>query len=529
MSLLKFALRPHVTQAGTVRKYAASGRRGAVVTQTPAASWAALDILDAGGTAADAAVAAAFVLSTAEPWNSGLGGIGFGVVRTRDGEVSALDFGPVAPAMLGTDAFPLTGETSPDIFGWPEVVGARNVNGPLSFCVPSAVAGYDLLHRRFGRLAWEEILTPAVAVARRGLPKDWFVTLKIAQSAAILRDYEESARIYLPNGTVPVPPEQGSPGFLHQGGLADTLEQIRVNGARSLYEGDLSRAVLDDMRTVGALVSAEDLAACRPRMQPASAVSWPNFGKVYGPGPLTSAPTFADVVARMPHGAATQPDAEWYCALASALRDAYQARLSDHGDASGSPCVERETCTTHISVRDAAGMVVSLTTTLLGTMGSRLVLPQTGILMNNGAMWFDPRPNQPNSVAGGKRPLTNMLPVIAAGDDGRILAAGASGGRRILSSVYQLLSFAIDFAMAPEDAAHQPRIDVSGPVRVNADRRLAPEILARLSDLAGDAFEVVEHGPVPLNFACPSLMVWDGTQVSVAADTMTPWSTALAQ
>lgn len=525
--MLDFRLPMHVTQNALVRKASASGSRGAIVTQSRVASEAGIAVLNAGGTAADAAVAAAFVLASAEPWNSGLGGIGFGVVRASNGTMSVIDFGPVAPRRLRSDCFPLTGKASADIFGWPEVVDARNVNGPLSFCVPTAVAGYDLLHKRFGRIEWSELLAPAVAVAERGLAKDWFATLKLAQSAAILRQYEESARIYLPNGTVPVPPEQGSPGFLQQGGLARSLERLRVAGAGDFYHGDLAREVVADMEAVGGLIGADDLASCRAQMREALPVDWPGFGTVYTPGVLTAAPTFADVASRMPHRAlSSRPDKSWFRQLATCLSEAYRARLANLGDEGDRSAA---TCTTHLSVRDSAGMVVSLTTTLLGTMGSRLVLPRTGILMNNGAMWFDPRPGRPNSVGGGKRPLTNMLPVIAVGDDGRVLAAGASGGRRILSSVYQTLSFVMDFGMSLDDAAHMPRIDVSGPNRVMADRRLDAEILAELAALPDSSAEIVEHGPVPLNFACPSLLLHDGSRTHAVADTMTPWSTALAQ
>ena len=107
--------------------------------------------------------------------------------------------------------------------------------------------------------------------------------------------------------------------------------------------------------------------------------------------------------------------------------------------------------------------MVAMTTTLLSSMGSRVVLPKSGILMNNGVMWFDPRPNQPNSIAGGKRPLTNMSPIILRDGDRPWFAAGASGGRRILASVAQMLAFVTDFGMTLEEAAHHPRIDVSDP------------------------------------------------------------------
>jgi len=215
--------------------------------------------------------------------------------------------------------------------------------------------------------------------------------------------------------------------------------------------------------------------------------------------------------------------------LAGALCASYADRLSALGDGgvSGEPA---GTCTTHVSVVDEEGTVISLTTTLLGTMGSRLVLPGTGILMNNGAMWFDPRPGNANSVAGGKRPLTNMLPVIFVGADGnRMLAAGASGGRRILASVYQMLSHVLDFGMDLDAAAHHPRIDVSGPERVAADLRLDEGILERLAHRYAGQFQAVEHGPVPLNFACPNAILHEAGACSGVSDTMTPWSCALAQ
>jgi gamma-glutamyltranspeptidase/glutathione hydrolase len=175
-------------------------------------------------------------------------------------------------------------------------------------------------------------------------------------------------------------------------------------------------------------------------------------------------------------------------------------------------------------------MMVAMTTTLLSSMGSRVVLPRSGVLMNNGVMWFDPRPGTPNAIAPGKRPLTNMCPVIAAGErGGPEIALGASGGRRIMASVFQMLSFVADFGMDPEAAAHHPRIDVSGPDAVSADRRLPREVLDALA-ADGAPVEQVEHGVLPVNFACPNLIQLrpDGGPVGIS-DVMSPWSAAVAQ
>jgi gamma-glutamyltranspeptidase/glutathione hydrolase len=218
------------------------------------------------------------------------------------------------------------------------------------------------------------------------------------------------------------------------------------------------------------------------------------------------------------------PDATWYVALARALRAGYAQRLASFGDAEPAAA---ESCTTHLTVCDEEGSMVAMTSTLLSSMGSRVVLPGTGILMNNGVMWFDPRPGRPNSIAPGKRPLTNMFPVILRDGDSPWVAAGASGGRRILAAVLQLASFVAGFGMTPEAAAHHPRIDVSDPHNVTADGRLAPDILRALQ--ADGPTEVVEHSVLPVNFACANLILQEDWLRTGISDAASPWSAAVAQ
>ena len=133
----------------------------------------------------------------------------------------------------------------------------------------------------------------------------------------------------------------------------------------------------------------------------------------------------------------------------------------------------------------------------------------------------------PNSIGPGKRPLTNMFPVILRDGGKPWIAAGASGGRRIMAAVLQLMSFVADFGMTPDAAAHQPRIDVSDPDKVTADRRLAPDILRALE--ADGPVEIVEHSVLPLNFACPNLLMQrDGMRTGIS-DAASPWSAAVSQ
>ena len=523
---MEFAPAPHRTQHWQLAKPAASGRRGIVVAQARSAAEAGVAVLDAGGNAIDAAVATALALATAEPWNSGLGGIGFAVIhRAGEARADVVDFGPVAPRGLNPSAFTLTGRMKQDLFAWPEVAGDANIHGPLSFAIPSALAGYAFMHGHWGRMPIRDLFDPALALARRGLPMDWFTTLKIANSAAVLRLYPESARIYLPNGLPPVPPYQGSPGFLLQGRLADTLDRLRHEGFRDFYEGDIAAAIARDVHAMGGVLDAEDLRTCHARTMKSTDIAW--RGRVIQTaGGLTAAPSMARVLQLMGATAfPARPDAAWYVALARAMKTAYAERLAGLGDAEPRAA---ESCTTHLTVCDAEGSMVAMTTTLLSSMGSRVVLPATGVLMNNGVMWFDPRPGQANSIAPGKRPLTNMSPIVVAQDGKPWLAAGASGGRRILAAVIQTMSFVADFAMSPAEAAHYPRIDVSGPDAVNADARLAPDILAALA--AEGPTEAVEHGVLPINFACPNLIVRDadGTSTGIS-DALSPWSAAVAQ
>src|SRR5215469_7307949 len=192
---------------------------------------------------------------------------------------------------------------------------------------------------------------------------------------------------------------------------------------------------------------------------------------------MTAGPTLARVLEQLAEQRfAAVPDAAYFEAVIEALRRAYVERRGEVGDVEPGSA----TSTTHITAADRQGGIAALTTTLLSSFGSRYVLPATGILMNNGVMWFDPQAGRPNSIGPGKRALTNMCPVIVARGRRPWFGVGASGGRRILGAVLQLASFIVDFGMDLETAAHHPRIDVSGNERFGIDRRLAAEVIERL-------------------------------------------------
>src|SRR3954451_4198695 len=245
------------TQAGlvqnwVVRKPVAASRGGLVAAQNGVAARVGAEILASGGSAVDAVAATAFALSVREPWNSGLGGIGFMVVMPPGGgRAEVVDFGPIAPAELDPAAYPLTGDTATELFTWARVEGDRNMHGPLSMAVPSAVRGYAAAVERFGRTPWRDLVPPAVTLARQGLPVDWWVTLKTAAAAEDLRRYDESRRIWLPDDLPPVSPAVGEPPPLLLGRLGDTLARLAEEGPDDFYGGDIAQAIAADTRAGG--------------------------------------------------------------------------------------------------------------------------------------------------------------------------------------------------------------------------------------------------------------------------------------
>jgi gamma-glutamyltranspeptidase / glutathione hydrolase len=518
----------HLVQNWHVRKPVAQSRGGIVATQNRVAGVAGAQVLAAGGNAVDAAVATGFALAAVEPWNSGLGGIGFMLVYcAKEKRVEVVDFGPISPCGLNPADYPLTGGMTTDLFTWPTVQDDRNVHGPMSIAVPGHVAGLALALERFGTLRFADALRPAIELAERGIAIDWFLTLKVATMARELARYPSTRDIWLPEGYPPVTAPGAPLARLTLKGLAATLKRLADAGPRDFYEGEIAASIAREVQTMGGSLSLEDLRSYGARIVPPLEVRYRDAELALAPG-LTAGPTIAQALRKLSDVrlAKSGPDTETFLAFARILREGYAERLATMGETSDR---RSPSTTTHLNVVDREGNMVALTQTLLSVFGSRLVLPSTGILMNNGIMWFDPRPGTPNSLAPGKRPLTNMCPVIARREGKPSFAIGASGGRKIMPAVFQLSSFLIDYGMSLEDAFHHPRIDASGGDTVGVDPRLAAEVRQALaSQFAVAETELVVY---PTNFACPSAVLRDpqtGTNHG-ASDVMSPWSGAVTE
>lgn len=494
-------------ESWNLQKPTVSSERGTVTSQDWEAAAVGGDVLRQGGNAIDAAIATAFALTVREPWMSGLGGGGFMIVYSAaEQRAQVVDFGMVSPRGLKVEDFPLTNGMGGDMFGWPSVVEDRNIHGPRSIAVPGSVAGYAAALERFGTRSWSQTLEPAIELADRGHRIDWWTTLQVAASADTLQPYASSADVYLPGGLPPSMPGEATAAYLPMDSLARTLRRLSEQGPRDFYEGALAKDLIADIKTVGGYMTLEDLAAYEVRMVEPLRCRRGDLEYLLAPG-LTAGPTFADALSRLPVAfAGGEPDAAVYEAYARSMIEAYQYRLESMGHAGDQG---DKSCTTHIGAVDSEGNMVLITTTLLSRFGSRVVMPNTGILMNNGINWFDPRPGRANSIAPGQRPLSNMCPMMATRQGQAYFGFGASGGRKIMPAVFQLASFVGDFGMGLASALAQPRIDISLVDKVIVDPRLTRTAIEAIGRVAPTV--PWPEAPFPSVYAIPSgVMFEDG-------------------
>ncbi|MRU15599.1 gamma-glutamyltransferase [Roseovarius sp. A21] len=518
----------NLSRTAQTRKTVIETEHGVVAAQHRLAAQAGADVLAAGGDAVDAAIATSFAIGVLEPWMSGpAGGGALMLWRADEGRAEALNYGMRAPSGLNPADYPLSGNgVAGDLFPWQEVEGNRNVQGATAVAVPGVVDGMGQMHERYGRMPWADLLAPAVDFAREGLLVDWYAALIIASATRELAKDPDAATLFLEDGQWPkisgwtALAEQR----LDQTRMADSLERLARKGAREFYDGDLGATMAADIQAKGGSLGHDDLRAYHAEFSAPLSFDYRNARFHVVPG-LTAGPTFQqtlDSMAGTEFGPA--PDATSFVATSEGLFRAYETRLQTMGDTG-----ETEThagCTTHFSVVDRDGNMVSQTQTLLSIFGSRVVSPSTGFLMNNGIMWFDPVQGRPNSLVAGKRCLMNVCPILGEAGETRF-AYGASGGRKIVSAMSQMASFVADFGMDAEAAFHHPRIDVSGGNTIVADDTLPAAVTDALA--AQHPVVTTRRSPFPYAFACPAGVMRKGRLNSGCTEIMSPWGDAICE
>jgi gamma-glutamyltranspeptidase/glutathione hydrolase len=511
-----------VEETWTVSKKQLDSRRGVIAAQHFEAAAAGAKVLEDGGNAMDAAVVAALVLSVVEPWLSGIGGGGLLLWAPGDGGgIDTLDFNVRASRNMDRSQYPLAGGRDGDWFDWPSVEGDRNLIGYPSICVPGAIAGFAAALEKHGTISWEEALAPAIEIAERGMRIDWFTSLCLAVDAQGLARFPESAKLFLDNGRPRRVPNGKQVDYLPMAAKAATLRRLASAGARDFYEGEVARRLVEDLQDGGSVIDAQDLAGFQPRWAEARTGQYRDTEVSVVPG-LCGGPSLLETLSRIE--ADLTPDAseaEAAAVYAGAIRNTYEGRLKTMGHAGA-----HGDCTSHISVVDAQGNMVALTNTLLSRFGSKVTLPGSGILMNNGMMWFDPREGVPNGIAPAARPLANMSPAILSREGRPAMAIGAAGGRQIFPCIAQLISYVLDRGMSLEEAFHAPRIDGSGPTIV-VDQAAAPDVAAAVS--RSYPVEIRANSLHPVLFAIPSAVARRDGLNSGMAHPVNPWTACAAE
>jgi gamma-glutamyltranspeptidase/glutathione hydrolase len=463
-----------------------------VATTDRYASGVGLDVLERGGNAVDAAVAVAFALAVVNPEAGNLGGGGFMLLRTADASAFALDYRSCAPGRATRDMF-LDAHGNLD---------ERSVIGHLAAGVPGSVRGMWEAHGRFGTLDWEELVEPALALARGFEVRNRFVRSFEPHIVTALARFPASAEIFLPGG---VPPRIGD--TFYQADLARTLERIRDRGSDGFYQGDTAEMIVTEMKRGGGIMDREDLAGYRAVWR--DPVRFPYRGHTVLSMPPSSSGGTTLALAGGILDTFSVTDLQWHGSahihvLAEAWKRAFADRNHYLADPDFSPVpmdiltspkygaararsiasdaatrasevepgVEsfRESAhTTHFSVVDAYGNAASVTTTLNTWYGSKVVVPGSGVLLNNEMDDFSAKPGSPNffglvqgeanAIEPGKRSLSAMTPTIVL--DGRgdlLMVVGAPGGATIITTVFQIISNVVDHGMSLSQAVVAPRV-----------------------------------------------------------------------
>ena len=461
----------------------------------PLATQAAIDVLRTGGNAIDATVAAAAVLGVTEPFSAGIGGGGFMVIRTRDGAVTTIDSRETAPAAMQPDTFATLSFTEARWSG-------------LSVGVPGTVRGWDNALRRYGTRSLGEVLAAGIDVARDGFVVDQVFFDQSQQAVDFFDDIVPTAALFLdPDGT---PRDVGS--VFRNPDLARAYERIAHLGAKGFDRGAIAAAMVRAVQRppvapdanhvwLSGLMTMRDVKDYAAPERAPTRVGYRGLD-VYGMGPPSSGGSTVGEALNILEGfdlggdrvealhryleasAVAFADRNLYLGdadfvdvpLAGLLSDSYaDERRPLIGPTTavpyepGDPTDNEGPSTTHLTVSDRWGNVVSYTFTIESTGGAGITVPGWGFLLNNELTDFNFQPGTANSPEGGKRPRSSMSPTIVLDNGAPLLALGSPGGSMIITTVLQLLVNHLDFGMTLPEAIAAPRASQRNTATVFAE------------------------------------------------------------
>ena len=508
-------------------KQEATASKAIVVTNNLLASSAGVEVLTRGGNAFDAAVASLFALTVVEPMMVGMFGAGFFVYRDAEkGEVSTLDNYAVAPLNASETMFKPVKSRQPDQYIF-ETERRRNMVGHLSVATPGALKGWEFMVKQHGRLSLAEVMSPAIRYANEGYHASAYMSYLIGTVQNELALYEDSAKLYLPGGR---PVATGKRIVMKD--YSETLQAVSERGSDYLYRGELGRRVVDDMEENGGIITMRDLSSYELIERPPVSGTYRGEYEVYSMAPGSSGGTHIIQMLNMLENFDVEAlgfaSVEYLHLLTEVLKIAFADRQRYMGDplrvrvplrglTSKEYAAERvmeiggeakhyiygepstydseSQNTTHVSVVDSDGNMVAATQTLFSVFGSTVIVPGTGMLLNNCMGLFDPRPGRANSVAGGKRMLSSMSPTIVLRRQKPYVCIGTPGGTRIFPAICQALVNIIDFGMTIQQAVEAPRLWTMGikgspEGKLSVEPEFGEEVLDGLRNRGHDVLEV---------------------------------------
>ena len=467
-------------------------RAGVVATVHRLASEAAMKAMDQGGNAVDAAVAAGLTLGVVDGFNSGIGGGCFILIRRADGELIAIDGRETAPAQASPDMYIREGKADTSL----------SQKGALASGVPGALRAFGEANRRFGRLPLADLVLPAAEIAEKGFIVDEAYHARARSAVSALREFPASAAIFL------TPSGEAHPvgARLVQTELAATYRNIATHGVDWFYQGNFADLLDQWMKANRGVMRREDLKAYQIAFRKPIRSTYRGFEIVGFPPPSSGgvhAAQILNILESFDLSALDPNGPDWVQLVVEAMKRAFADRAYWLGDPDFAPVprglidegyarelasqIERGKSspiaqqgqppkattdlfgkhTTHFSVVDNAGTWVACTATVNTTYGSKVVIPGTGVVMNNEMDDFSVQPGVPNAfgllgskanrVEAGKRPLSSMSPTIVLKDGVPVFSVGAAGGPTIISQVVLAIIRVIDFGMTIEEALAAPR------------------------------------------------------------------------
>ncbi len=465
------------------RKLPVRASRAVVATNHPVASAAGMAALAAGGTVADAAVAAIFTCAVVEPQMVGPLGGGYVVHRDSFGVTTVIDNYAEGPGAAHGSLYTLT-ETG-------AVENDANATGHLAVGIPGCLKGWFALHRRHGVLPIKQVMAPAIVAAEEGFTVSAHLARAFEAAAPLLNRFDESARVFLPGGR---PPREGD--LFKNPDLGESLRTIADEGPDVLYQGKIGQAAVAEVERGGGILTVEDLRKyeirepepIRGTYRGVQLIGTPmssgggllnqlglnileNFDlESLGFGTVqywhlvieTLKLMFADRNRYLGDSRFVEIPQHMlldksYARSRASLIDRSHATSFDAGDIPGP-----NGHTTHLTVMASDGSTVTMTQTINLGFGSRVTVPGTGMLLNNNMALFDPRPSRPNSVGPYKRMLTATAATIVEENGRPLFALGTPGGIEIFPAVFQALLNLIDHKMTMQDAIDAPRLWANG-------------------------------------------------------------------